>query len=107
MHAGKIPQSLFALPRLENVYLQENQLSGSLEDIPYPLTSSLLCIDLANNQLSGPIPNSLFHLTNLNYLILESNKFTGTVELSSVWKQKNLFILSLSNNLISLIDDEG
>uniref|UniRef100_A0A0E0FGL4 non-specific serine/threonine protein kinase n=1 Tax=Oryza nivara TaxID=4536 RepID=A0A0E0FGL4_ORYNI len=104
---GKIPQSLFALPRLEKVYLYENHLSGSLEDIPYPLTSPLSFIQLNDNQLSGLIPKSFFQITNLKCLSLESNKFTGTVELNYVWQQKNLFFLSLSNNLISLIDDEG
>lgn len=107
MHAGKIPQLLFTLPGLECVDVRANQLSGSLEDIPSPLTSSLSSIDLSGNQLSGPIPKSFFQLTNLYYLNLESNKFIGSVELSSVWKLENLDFLSLSNNLISLIDDEG
>uniref|UniRef100_A0A0E0FGL3 non-specific serine/threonine protein kinase n=1 Tax=Oryza nivara TaxID=4536 RepID=A0A0E0FGL3_ORYNI len=103
---GKIPQLLFTLSGLKYEVIG-NQLSGSLEDIPSPLTSSLSSIDLSDNQLSGPIPKSFFQLTNLNYLNLGSNKFIGSVELSFVWKLKNLDLLSLSNNLISLIDDEG
>ena len=37
MHAGNIPESLFALPALQYLYLDTNQLSGSLEDFTHPL----------------------------------------------------------------------
>jgi len=50
LHAGKIPKSLFALPVLQHLLLIENQLVGSLEDIPAPLSSPLRDIDLGSNQ---------------------------------------------------------
>ncbi|RCV09730.1 hypothetical protein SETIT_2G052700v2 [Setaria italica] len=105
--SGKIPKSLFTLPGLQHLHLIKNQLVGSLEDIPAPLSSPLREIDLGGNQLTGPIPKSLFQLTNLERLSLESNKLTGTIELGSIWRLKNLTYLNLGNNLISLVEKEG
>nr|XP_034583151.1 receptor-like protein 19 isoform X2 [Setaria viridis] len=105
--SGKIPKSLFALPVLQQLCLVGNQLVGSLEDIPAPLSSPLREIDLRDNQLTGPIPKSLFQLTNLEYLGLGSNKLTGTIELGSIWRLKNLTYLDLGNNMISLAEKEG
>nr|TKW30731.1 hypothetical protein SEVIR_2G057200v2 [Setaria viridis] len=105
--SGKIPKSLFALPVLQQLLLIGNQLVGSLEDIPAPLSSPLCSIDLSGNQLTGPIPKSLFQLTNLELLGLGSNKLTGTIELGSIWRLKNLTYLNLGNNMISLVEKEG
>ncbi|PUZ68623.1 hypothetical protein GQ55_2G042900 [Panicum hallii var. hallii] len=104
--SGKIPKSLFTLPALQRLLLIDNQLIGSLEDIPAPLSSPLRKIDLSGNQLTGPIPKSFFQLTNLRVLGLESNKLTGTIELGSIWRLRNLTYLSLSDNMISLIEKE-
>lgn len=84
-----------------------SQLSGSLEEIPAPLSSPFSHISLGGNQLTGPIPKSFFQLTNLQTLNLDSNKFTGTIELSSIWGLRSLTLLSLSNNMITIIDKEG
>ncbi|PUZ68628.1 hypothetical protein GQ55_2G043500 [Panicum hallii var. hallii] len=78
--SGKIPKSLFALPALQWLLLVDNQLIGSLEDIPAPLSSPLWWIDLSSNQLTGPIPKSFFQLKNLRILHLGSNKLTGPVK---------------------------
>ena len=98
---------MFALPVLQQLLLLENQLVGSLEDIPSPLSSPLREIDLRSNQLTGPISKSFFQLTNLQYLDLESNKLTGTIELGSIWRLRNLFYLNLGNNMISITEKEG
>jgi len=106
LHAGKIPKSVFALPVLQRLCLIENQLVGSLEDIPAPSSSPLWTIDLRSNQLTGPIPKSFFLLTNLQRLDLGSNKLTGTIELGYIWRLINLTYLDLGNNMISLIEKE-
>ncbi|CAL5066826.1 unnamed protein product [Urochloa decumbens] len=103
---GNIPKSLFALPVLQRL-LTENQLVGSLEDIPAPLLSPLFEIDLRGNQLTGPIPKSFFQLTNLDYLDLDSNKLSDTIELGSIWRLKSLTHLNLGNNMISVLEKEG
>ena len=110
MHAGNIPESLLALPALQYLNLDTNQLSGSLEDFTHPLYSGfsqIKEIDLSDNQLTGQIPESLFQLANLRFLYLDSNKLMGTIKLSSIWGLTNLNQLDLSNNMISLIDTEG
>jgi len=107
LHAGKIPKSLFALPVLQDLVLIDNQLVGSLEDIPAPLSSPLWQIELSSNQLTGSIPKSFFQLANLRDLGLESNKLTGTIELGSIWRLRNLTYLNLGNNMISLVEKEG
>jgi hypothetical protein len=62
---------------MQRLLLIDNQLIGSLEDIPAPLSSPLSEIDLSINQLTGPIPKSFFQLTNLQALGLGSNKLTA------------------------------
>ncbi|XP_025804199.1 receptor-like protein 53 [Panicum hallii] len=74
---GKIPKSLFALPALQVLFLLDNQLIGSLEDIPAPLSSPLREILLSS-----------------------------TIELGSIWRLRNLTHLSLGNNMISLTEKE-
>ncbi|CAL5091151.1 unnamed protein product [Urochloa decumbens] len=105
--SGKVPKSLFVLPVLWSLCLNENQLVGSLEDIPDPLSSSLREIQFVGNQLTGPIPKSFFQLMNLQSLGLGSNKLTDTIELGSIWRLTSLTYLSLGNNMISLIEKEG
>ncbi|KAJ1287751.1 hypothetical protein BS78_02G034200 [Paspalum vaginatum] len=105
--SGKIPKSLFALPALQFLRLNDNQLDGSLEDFPAPLSSPLREFDLSNNQLTGTIPKSFFQLTNLQVLGLQSNKLTGSIELGSNWRLKSLYDLTLSNNMISFVEKEG
>ena len=98
---------MFALTELQQLRLLSNQLSGHLEEIETPLSSSISFIELTDNQIGGSIPQSYFQLTSLEGLFLGSNKLTGTVDLSSFWRLKNLFSLTLSNNMLSLIDEEG
>jgi len=52
---GLIPTSLSSMPRLLELMLDGNQFSGSIPDIPHPLTS----FSVANNKLDGEIPDGL------------------------------------------------
>ncbi|KAF7021289.1 hypothetical protein CFC21_034262 [Triticum aestivum] len=103
---GKIPKSLFALPALHTLMLSSNQLSGALEEIPAPWSSSLSSIWLDHNDLTGAIPKSFFHLNHLKDLYLGSNRLAGTITLSSFWRLKSLSSLSLSYNMLSIVDEE-
>ncbi|VAH57567.1 receptor like protein 27-like [Triticum aestivum] len=86
--------------------LSSNQLSGALEEIPAPWSSSLSSIWLDHNDLTGAIPKSFFHLNHLKDLYLGSNRLAGTITLSSFWRLKSLSSLSLSYNMLSIVDEE-
>jgi len=98
--------ALFALSSLEGLSLASNELHGSLDDIPDPLSSLLNMIDLSDNNFTGPIPKSYFDLTGLKDLNLGSNRFEGTVELSLLWKLKALDSLVLSDNILAVTNVE-
>lgn len=84
-YAAKIPQSLFTLPTLEEIYLDSYDLSGPIGDVVAPLTSPLQTVGLGMNQLTGPIPQSFFQLKHLENLDLQSNRLSGTIELGLFW----------------------
>jgi Leucine-rich repeat (LRR) protein len=105
-NAGKIPRCIFALSTLGTLYLDSNKLSGHLEDVSAPLSSSISEIDLSNNHLHGPLPSSFSQLPSLKYLNLESNRLVGVVELNSFWRLSNLYFLGFSNNMLSVIEAE-
>jgi Leucine-rich repeat (LRR) protein len=105
-HAGKIPKYVFALQSLQVLCLNNNQLSGHLEDIPSLVSSPLSTIDLSNNKLTGNIPKSILKLKHLEHLNLESNRLSDTIKLSSFRRLKSLYFLSLSNNKLSITPDQ-
>ena len=76
--SGSIPDSLGDLTNLERLYLNHNQLSGSIPDSLGDLTS-LTELRLDHNQLSGPIPDSLGDLTSLERLELGNNALSGSI----------------------------
>jgi hypothetical protein len=64
LFAGPVPASLGKASSLLYLTLKNNKLSGSLDQYAAALaannvTSRLLGLDLANNQLTGPIPTGL------------------------------------------------
>uniref|UniRef100_A0A2C9V3W4 Leucine-rich repeat-containing N-terminal plant-type domain-containing protein n=1 Tax=Manihot esculenta TaxID=3983 RepID=A0A2C9V3W4_MANES len=92
-----IPPSVFILPQLRYLLLDNNQLTGRLG--PFQ-ENPLVHIDLSNNKLYGFIPSSIFKLVDLNVLILSSNKLIGEVS-SAVCNLNSLKILDLSNNSLN------
>ncbi|XP_073001069.1 probable LRR receptor-like serine/threonine-protein kinase At1g56130 [Typha latifolia] len=73
---GRLPQPLFNLGLLQNLFLGTNSLSGSL---PVQKSISLVIIDLSYNQLSGSFPswvsqkNLQLNLVANNFIIDSSN----------------------------------
>ncbi|TYH01018.1 hypothetical protein ES288_A09G023600v1 [Gossypium darwinii] len=87
---GPIPSSVSNLTNLASLFLQSNQLNGS---IPQEIGSqkNLVALDLSSNSLVGPIPSSISNLTN------HASFLTGKLP-SSIGNLTQLVDLDLSNN---------
>ncbi|CAI9763482.1 unnamed protein product [Fraxinus pennsylvanica] len=77
--SGRIPADLFtSLPVLRNLYFQHNFFSGEIPDSLFSITS-LVRVNLAENNFSGPISPSFNKLIRLGTLYLQENHFSGAV----------------------------
>lgn len=97
--SGPFPDSLFMLPNLKYIYIENNQLSGRLPDNIGNLTQ-LEALSLLGNRFTGPIPSSISKLTQLTQIKLGDNFLTGTIP-ESIKKLTNLTVLSLQGNQLS------
>jgi Leucine-rich repeat (LRR) protein len=93
---GTVPlHSISNLKNLEDIFLQDNALSGPIQNL-FNLTSQkvLESIDVSNNQFTGTIPSAFYSTSTITALVLSSNCFTGSIpeELCNV---KSLTSLSL------------
>nr|GME00984.1 systemin receptor SR160-like [Ipomoea batatas] len=96
--SGSIPGELFSMKRLQNLYLQENMLSG---EIPTPMVAhSLEEIDLSSNQLNGSIPGELFSMKRLRNLYLQENMLSGEIPTPMV-AHILISVLNLGHNHLS------
>jgi hypothetical protein len=97
--SGSIPTQLGNLTALENLYLDQNQLSGSIPAALGSLTS-LQTLRLNTNLLTGSIPMELGNLSGLLYIDLGGNLLTGTVP-PSLCSISTLQTLGLARNQLS------
>ncbi|KAF5180056.1 Leucine-rich repeat receptor-like protein kinase pxc2 [Thalictrum thalictroides] len=98
---GPLPEGLFDLPMLKQVYIEDNKLSGPLSLGKSPKSSRLTDLSLLRNQFTGPIPSSsISQFTQLEVLLLDDNKLSGGIPYG-IQRLKNLTILSLRNNQLS------
>ncbi|CDY69830.1 BnaCnng65590D [Brassica napus] len=104
---GTLPSSLFSIPSLTYVSLEDNQLNGTLEFGNVSLLSSkLMDLGLGNNNFVGSIPGSISKLVNLHTLDLSHLNTQGSVvDLSILWNLKSLEELDISDlNTATAID---
>lgn len=73
---GNLPTS-FIPETTQKLFLQHNQLSGSLSPHLFSSLHSLNYIDLSNNKFSGNLPLTLNQLTKLNFFFGNNNNFQG------------------------------
>ncbi|KAM3318746.1 hypothetical protein ACQJBY_036109 [Aegilops geniculata] len=92
--AEKLPQC--SSNKLQELYLEENRLTGTLEDWMGHRTS-LVVLWLYSNNITGPIPESIGRFRNLRGLLLSGNNLTGHVP-SEIGILTNLWGIDLSGN---------
>ncbi|CAN4124345.1 unnamed protein product [Withania somnifera] len=96
---GALPESICKLSKLEELYLQENALSGFLLSC-IGSVKNLRRLDIHSNKLSGVIPESITRLTNLESWCLQDNFLRGTIP-ENIGNFQELKELDLSNNSLT------
>nr|XP_017227347.1 PREDICTED: LRR receptor-like serine/threonine-protein kinase GSO1 isoform X2 [Daucus carota subsp. sativus] len=101
---GQIPPQIgFHLPKLRELTLFGNRLSGSLPEsigaIPESITNltNMLSLDLHQNSLTGNIPADIGNLQFLEELDLSNNSLSGTIP-SSICKLTFISTMYLNTN---------
>ncbi|VVB17156.1 unnamed protein product [Arabis nemorensis] len=99
--SGRIPDRLFGLNNLTDLYLYANDLIG---EIPKSISATnLVQLDLSANNLTGSIPEPIGNLTKLQFLNLFNNGFTGEIPPAigklSVLKEFKVFTNKLTGEI--------
>lgn len=117
---GIFPSQVFRLPKLQMLWLNNNNLQIDFTDIGQAKNllslriestgfksmdgigqaTSLTALSIAYNQLTGAFPNELLLLENIRYLNLNSNAFTGPLP-ASLGTLRYLRNLQLNHNLFN------
>ena len=100
--SGDIPD-LGSLDNLKVLYLDDNNLGGTMKSIGLDSMDRLAWVHLHNNSISGTIPElSGGQDLNLNIIKLDNNRLSGTLDnLADSTSARNLEDLLLNNNDIS------
>ena len=93
---GPLPEELFTIRTLTNLYLAGMGLAGQLPSM-FTKMESLETLNLSHNSLEGPIPPEIGNLGTLTDLTLHGNRFTGQIP-PELGQLKTLEHLSLGDN---------
>ncbi|XP_004514486.1 cuscuta receptor 1-like isoform X1 [Cicer arietinum] len=94
---GLIPYEISLLSSLVALDLSDNQLSG---EIPHNLSrdgSQLSFLRFSNNKLHGFLPPMMSTYSSLQYLLLDGNSLSGSIP-SNFFNSSNIGHLDISNN---------
>ncbi|CAJ1803497.1 unnamed protein product [Sphenostylis stenocarpa] len=93
---NKLDGQIFpTLKSLEQLYLDDNSLYGSIPSSF--LNSSLISLDISNNNVEGKLPSVVGNLSNLQTLSLSNNHLEGSIP-TSLAELVNLAYIDLSHN---------
>ncbi|KAM0843118.1 hypothetical protein ACQ4PT_057923 [Festuca glaucescens] len=94
---GSIPSSLSRLTSLSAMSLNANHLDGELPDAFDPLVG-LVNLDISSNNFSGVLPPSVKNMSSLTTLRIQDNQLSGTLDYLQDLPLKDL---NVENNLFS------
>ncbi|KAF3678807.1 putative serine/threonine-protein phosphatase PP2A catalytic subunit-like isoform 1 [Capsicum annuum] len=106
---GVLPERVFHLSNLEELYLPYNSLTGPIPSNVSGL-QNLQYLYLSSNHLNGTIPSWIFSLPSLSWLELSNNSFSGKIQ---EFKSKTLYAVILKQNRLqgpiptSVLDQQG
>ncbi|XP_042373443.1 receptor-like protein kinase HSL1 [Zingiber officinale] len=97
---GAIPAGIWSLPKLQLLYLYNNNLSSSIVIEGEIRALDLEKLDVSGNQLNGSIPEEFGKLQSLSILHMSFNQFTGDIP-ASIGRLPSLTDLRLFNNILT------
>ncbi|XP_019169558.1 PREDICTED: LRR receptor-like serine/threonine-protein kinase FLS2 [Ipomoea nil] len=86
---------------LRYLHLHGNEFTGFLPKL-LSEASSLVTLDMRDNNLSGTLPTWISSLSNLRFLLLGGNQFQGSIP-SQLCDLRNVSMLDLSSNHLSSV----
>ncbi|CAO2211713.1 unnamed protein product [Urochloa humidicola] len=95
--SGEFPPALSKCTSLRTIKLRDNNFEGELNNVNFSTLSNLRTLDLCTNKFTGAIPESLYSCKNLVALRLSLNKFNGQLS-NSIANLKALTFISLTDN---------
>ncbi|KAK7322409.1 hypothetical protein VNO77_25788 [Canavalia gladiata] len=97
---GSIPREIWDLPKLADLIMWANNLTGVIPEGICVNGGNLENLILNNNFISGSIPRSIANCTNMIWVSLVSNRITGEIP-AGIGNLNALTILQLGNNSLT------
>ncbi|WVY97585.1 hypothetical protein V8G54_029736 [Vigna mungo] len=97
---GPVFPTLSTLKNLEQLYLDRNSLSGSIDSFSTP---SLVALDLSNNHLVGNLPSVMGNFSWLRVLSLSNNNLGGSISTRFVELNALQYLDISGNNFYGLL----
>ncbi|MCD7456969.1 hypothetical protein HAX54_033736 [Datura stramonium] len=88
------------LPNLKTFDISNNKIQGQLPPNMGFVFPNILRLKMSNNMLEGMLPSSFGDMKNLQCLDLSDNKLSGDLPIDLARNGSKLFFLRLSNNLL-------
>ncbi|XP_014523886.2 LRR receptor-like serine/threonine-protein kinase GSO2 [Vigna radiata var. radiata] len=97
---GSVFPTLSTLKNLEELYLDRNSLSGSIDSFS---TTSLVALDLSNNHFVGNLPSVMGNFSTLAMLSLSNNNLGGSISTRFVELNKLEYLDISGNNFFGFL----